>query len=132
MARKLHKAIILLGSNIDTEKNIKKAKDLLTKISKDYRFSDSMLTKPLGYKNQQDFTNAVASVHTELEQEDLQALLKSFENILGRQRDPKNKNGPRTIDLDIIFFDGEIVGDDFQKKPFIKNLVSQLGVYITL
>lgn len=129
-SEKFHKAIILLGSNINPEKNIEKAKVLLEEMFEDITCSESITTKPIGYKHQQDFNNAAARITTELEQEKLKSVLNSIEDKLGRQRDPSNKNGPRTIDLDIVMFDGKTVGNDFKNKPFTKNLVSQLGISI--
>jgi 2-amino-4-hydroxy-6-hydroxymethyldihydropteridine diphosphokinase len=52
------------------------------------------------------FVNAVASVRTDLPAEDLLALLHKTETSFGRTR--STRNAPRTLDLDIIDYDGKV------------------------
>lgn len=60
-------------------------------------------TKPLGYTSQDWFVNGVIKIETELEPLRLLRALKRIESRLGRQE--TFRWGPRTIDLDILFFD---------------------------
>ncbi len=59
-------------------------------------------TFPYGYKEQENFFNAVIKVETELSLFDLFDFIKFVENNLGRIK--RNKWGPREIDLDILFY----------------------------
>ena len=71
--------------------------------------SSLYLTAPVGYDNQPDFVNAVCSVRTSLDGVSLLAVLNRIEADFGRER--TFRNAPRTLDLDIIDFDG-ISSDD--------------------
>ena len=63
-------------------------------------------TEPQDYLDQPRFLNMAVEVETDLAPRELLALIQSIESALGRQRTiPK---GPRTIDLDILFY-GDIV-----------------------
>jgi 2-amino-4-hydroxy-6-hydroxymethyldihydropteridine diphosphokinase len=53
-----------------------------------------------------DFVNAVAVVRSDLSPAGLMAVLQQTETIHGRKR--SEKNAPRTLDLDIVDFDGRI------------------------
>jgi 2-amino-4-hydroxy-6-hydroxymethyldihydropteridine diphosphokinase len=65
-------------------------------------------TEPVGFKDQEWFVNVAVAIDTSLSPEELLALCQSVEQKLGRVRDPKNQFGPRTIDIDILFY-GDLV-----------------------
>lgn len=97
-----------IGTNIgDRFKNIEKALEdikelgIITKISKIYE------TKPVGYKDQDDFLNLVIELETELQVTDLIIKLQEIEHRMGRIKTVKN--GPRIIDLDILLYNNEII-----------------------
>jgi 2-amino-4-hydroxy-6-hydroxymethyldihydropteridine diphosphokinase len=60
-------------------------------------------TSPWGYADQPDFLNQVIKAQTELTPQDLLVYLKQWEVRLGRT--PSFKNGPRQVDLDVLFYD---------------------------
>jgi 2-amino-4-hydroxy-6-hydroxymethyldihydropteridine diphosphokinase len=60
---------------------------------------------PIGLVDQPDFRNAVASVETALPAERLLAALNAVEAEFGRVREVRF--GPRTLDLDLIWYEGE-------------------------
>ena len=60
-------------------------------------------TEPWGYADQPAFLNMVVRAETDLSPRDLLARLKGLEASLGRV--PGFRNGPRLIDLDILFYD---------------------------
>ncbi len=64
-------------------------------------------TPPWGYADQPAFLNQVAEVETDLDPWELLLYLKRIEKQLGRQ--PSVRNGPRLIDLDILFFSDRII-----------------------
>ncbi|MFC2059371.1 2-amino-4-hydroxy-6-hydroxymethyldihydropteridine diphosphokinase [Chloroflexota bacterium] len=93
-----------LGSNMgNREGNLSKAvkqmgeKVIIKALSSIYE------TDPVGYEQQPKFLNAVISGTTELDPFDLLNFIKSLESALGRV--PNFQNGPRTIDIDILFYD---------------------------
>jgi 2-amino-4-hydroxy-6-hydroxymethyldihydropteridine diphosphokinase len=67
---------------------------------------------PIGVVEQADFLNGAFLVETALDREAFRAYLKGVEDRLGRVREG-NKYGPRTIDLDIVVWNREIVDKDF-------------------
>ena len=60
------------------------------------------VTEPVGYADQDDFYNICISFETDLEPMELLDLSQSIEQELKRVR--LIKNGPRTIDLDILLY----------------------------
>ncbi|MBI5964976.1 MAG: 2-amino-4-hydroxy-6-hydroxymethyldihydropteridine diphosphokinase [Chloroflexi bacterium] len=64
-------------------------------------------TPPWGFKEQDAFLNQVLKVETGLAPEPLLRHLKRLEVALGRV--PNFQNGPRLIDIDILFFDSMII-----------------------
>lgn len=65
------------------------------------------LSKPAGYIDQPDFINAVAQVLTRLSPRALMAALLDIEARHGRDR--AFKNAPRTLDLDLLLYDGLVM-----------------------
>jgi 2-amino-4-hydroxy-6-hydroxymethyldihydropteridine diphosphokinase len=64
-------------------------------------------TEPVGVKEQPDFLNLVCEVRTRLSPEELLAKCMQVEAGLGRVR--SRANGPRTIDIDILFYGSEVI-----------------------
>ncbi len=120
-----HKAVISLGSNIDPEANVEKALKGLESIGVIIKKSSFIYTEPLLYKDQPKFLNGVVLLATELDQDTLRQQLKALETKLGRIR-TTNKNGPRTIDFDIIIFDDEIVDSDYYERDFLRKMVTEV------
>lgn len=101
---------VALGSNLDdpvlhVQRALREIDELpetaLMKISSLYE------TAPEGLEDQPPFVNAVAQVATTLSPDDVLARLHAIEAQHGRLRNSDNevRNGPRTLDLDILIFD---------------------------
>jgi 2-amino-4-hydroxy-6-hydroxymethyldihydropteridine diphosphokinase len=118
----MNTAIIGVGSNIEPLINIEKAKAM---ISQDHKFlgeSEFVKTKPIGIEEQPDFLNGVFLISTELSFEELKAWLKRTESVLGRLP-TTNRYDPRTIDLDILIWNEQVVHEDVYHRDFIKKAV---------
>jgi dihydroneopterin aldolase / 2-amino-4-hydroxy-6-hydroxymethyldihydropteridine diphosphokinase len=107
------KAWICLGSNLDKPmQQLEKAVNYLQE--KCYvtilRQGKAFMTKPFGYKNQPDFANQLLEIETLLTPSELLIFLKNAELELGRK--PTFKWGPRTIDMDIVFYGDEIINSE--------------------
>jgi 2-amino-4-hydroxy-6-hydroxymethyldihydropteridine diphosphokinase len=118
-------ALISAGSNISPAENIEKAKAFLVRKFRSISFSKNLMTKPVGFAEQPDFINAVFYIKTRKDQAALKLLLWEIEDRLGRVR-TGNKYGPRTIDLDIVVWNGVIVDDDVYTRDFLKELVVEM------
>ena len=94
-----------MGSNLgDREKNISSAVEYLKKTSgiKVTRVSSLYETDPVGGPPQGKFLNGAIEIETYLSPYELLRRLKEIEMELGRKKTVVN--GPRTIDLDILFY----------------------------
>jgi len=118
--------IINIGSNIDAEKNIPNMFELLGREVSIVKISSFRKTKPIGIKAQPDFTNGAVRIRTPLSREELKSVLFQIEDRLGRDRTAP-KFGPRTIDLDIVAWNGEIVDNDYYTRDFIRESVEQVS-----
>lgn len=83
-------------------------------------------TKPIGIANQPDFSNGAVRIKTEKGMDELNQLLKSLEDQMGRDR-TQPKFGPRTIDLDIMIWNNAIIDTDFFSREFLRNSATELG-----
>lgn len=100
-------AYISIGSNVgDKQVNCRKAIDHLVELGRIISVSSLYYTEPVGYKEQEDFINAVAAVETSCSPLELLSRCHSIEDRLGRRRTVRW--GPRTIDLDILLY-GDLV-----------------------
>jgi len=107
-----------IGSNLgDREANIQKAISLLNLHSKIkvLQVSSIIETKPYGYIDQPDFLNGAILIETELSPSKLLTELQKIERKLKRKQ--KIRWGPRTIDLDILFYDDLVIEKDGLKIP---------------
>ena len=118
--------IIGIGSNIEAEKNIPAMLEILKDHVDVLKVSSFIQTKPIGIKNQPEFTNGAVKIRTRLDQIKLNHLLKSIEDQMGRDRDAP-KFGPRCIDLDIVKWDDKVVDDDYYSREFLQKLVKELN-----
>ncbi len=66
-------------------------------------------TEAWGVKNQQAYLNMCIEVHTPLKSDELIKTLLQIELILGRERNMHLQYSPRTIDLDILFYNNECI-----------------------
>jgi GTP cyclohydrolase I len=122
---KPNKAIIAVGSNIEPKTHIERAREMIAAEHTLVAVSNLVRTTPQGLAEQADFLNGAFSIETGLDSERLEAYLKEVEATLGRVR-TENKNGPRTIDLDITVFNGEIIDNDFYRYDFVRKAVTEL------
>lgn len=136
--RMWHTAYIALGSNVgNKEENLNKALNMIndenTKVIKTAPF---LITEPWGYEDQDEFLNTVSKVKTLLTPHELMDFLLNCEKELKRER--IIKWGPRTIDLDILFYDDLITDDEKTILPhpriadrmFVLEPLSNIAPYL--
>ncbi len=110
------KVYIGIGSNLNNrEKLIKESIEEIKEFAKLKKQSKIIETEPVGYTNQGKFLNMVIEIDTNLEPLELLIKLQEIEHKLGRIREIKN--GPRTIDLDILFYGDKIVNQPHLQIP---------------
>jgi 2-amino-4-hydroxy-6-hydroxymethyldihydropteridine diphosphokinase len=104
-------AYIGLGSNLgDREQNVRDALARLAELG-EVRASPFHETDPVGVIDQPKFVNAVAELSTRLGPCDLLESLLAIERELGRDRSREERWGPRTLDLDLLLYGGEMIDE---------------------
>lgn len=103
-----HIVYLALGSNMGNRlANLKAAVGNLTPQMNVKKKSPVYETPPWGFADQAAFLNQVVKVATYLQPQALLVHLKRLETALGRV--PSFENGPRLIDIDILFYDNMIM-----------------------
>ncbi len=131
----MNKTYLLLGSNMgNSQKQLSKAIGLIeNQIGKVVRQSSLYSTAAWGNTNQPDFLNQVIIVETALAAiQTIQTILQ-IEKKMGRVRTVKN--APRIIDIDILFFNKEIIDQEeltvphpqLQNRRFVLVPLNQLS-----
>jgi 2-amino-4-hydroxy-6-hydroxymethyldihydropteridine diphosphokinase len=113
-----HLAYLSLGSNIQPETNLIRALELLQTFGKIEKVSHAWESESDGAEGP-NYLNACVLLHSHLERVELkeQALL-PIERELGRQRSA-DKFAPRTMDIDIVVFDGQSCADKYWEQAFV-------------
>lgn len=133
-----HTVYISLGSNMGNRKeyidNAVRALDQIREC-RVKQCSGQIETAPYGMTDQEDFLNACLEMDTLLTPQELLAELNRIEKEAGRERNIHW--GPRTLDLDIIFYDDRIVQDrnlciphvDMHRRKFVLEPLAQIAPY---
>ncbi|MFA5160964.1 MAG: 2-amino-4-hydroxy-6-hydroxymethyldihydropteridine diphosphokinase [Elusimicrobiales bacterium] len=124
-----------LGSNLGArEENIAAAVAALVKSGvRVLKASSVVETRPYGLAGQPDFLNCALECETELSPPELLAAALRIEAGLGRER--RVRWGPRTVDIDIIFYGGEIINSpeltvphpDMANREFVLGPLCELA-----
>ena len=112
ITRKWHTVYLSLGTNMgDKKKNLLEAIEKINTLENTKVTSKSSIleTEPFGYTEQDMFLNACIEIKTLFTPQELLEKLLAIELEMGRVR--TIKWGPRVIDIDILFFDDEIIQD---------------------
>ncbi|MCI8691966.1 MAG: 2-amino-4-hydroxy-6-hydroxymethyldihydropteridine diphosphokinase [Lachnospiraceae bacterium] len=139
VSRSWHRAYIALGSNMgDREGYLSGALEAMKAhpLMEVKKVSDRIITKPYGGVEQEDFLNGAAEIETILEPEELLEELHKIENAAGRER--ILRWGPRTLDLDILFYDKikmeneklVIPHPDLENRRFVLEPMASIAPYL--
>ena len=132
LTRGWHKVYVAFGSNMGEKETyiqnaVKEFKDSI--YFRNIKISDLFYSKPYGGVEQEDFINGILEVETMLEPFELLEILHEFEEKAGRIR--IQHWGPRTLDLDIIFYDDLILDEKELQIPH-KDMINRDFVLIPL
>ena len=114
----MNKAYLSLGSNRGGRTaNLKNAINLLTEWAGSVTIVSSLYeTPPWEMEDETDFINQALLLETEMSSEQLIDTIILIESMMGRQRTSK-KYEPRKIDIDILFFNDEIINTEDLTVP---------------
>lgn len=118
ISRKWHKVYLSLGSNMgDKRENLLEAIKRVGELENTEVVKSSTIleTEPFGYIEQDNFLNACLEVKTLLTPQEFLSSILKIELDMGRVREIKW--GPRVIDIDILFYDNEIIQEDNLAVP---------------
>ena len=101
----------------------------MSKIAKDSEISSIYLTKPLGFAEQPEFTNAVCKLYVDFDPFQLLEHLMELQNKFGRNN--SFPNGPRILDLDLISYNDLVINTPLLKLPH-PRMKTRLFVLIPL
>ena len=138
ITRGWHKTYIAFGSNLgEKEKYIEDAvQDIRkSKFFRNIKISEFYYSAPYGGVEQDDFVNGVLEAETMLEPYELLDYLHELEAKANRVRE--QHWGPRTLDLDIIFYDDLVLDEeqlqiphkDMKNRDFVLVPLAQLAGY---
>ena len=93
-------------------------------------------TEPLYDKDQPHFVNAVVKYHSDLDPFEILDYVRHIETRFLRRRDPLRPNGPRTMDIDILFYGNHIINSNklsiphprFHERKFILFPMAEIDV----
>jgi len=111
---------ILIGSNVgDRKGHVDKACEMISGICGEIvEKSPVYESEPWGFEAEQWFLNQVIMVRTEMSPDDLMKQLLEIEQMLGRDRTtPHEGYVSRPMDLDILYYDNQIVDTEFVTAP---------------
>jgi dihydroneopterin aldolase/2-amino-4-hydroxy-6-hydroxymethyldihydropteridine diphosphokinase len=136
ITRGYHTAFLSIGSNIEDRKGyldfaVTKFKNTMAHTSV-VAVSDYIETEPYGMTDQASFLNGALEIRTLLSPQELLDTLHQMEAIAGRKRDVHW--GPRTLDVDIIFYDDLVLTNpnitiphaDMANRDFVLRPLMQL------
>ena len=147
MSRARHKVFIAYGSSMSYEKEGKRLESpeiiegAIELLSQDpeidiIKKSENIITEPYGGVAENKFYNGMLQAETFYEPEELLDCLHSVEKSFGRTRDVHW--GDRTLDLDIIYYDRDVIytdrlsvpHPDMQNRDFVLKPLNELAPYM--
>jgi len=132
-----YETVVGIGGNVGDVR--RRFEHLFISLRKDKRVSlmkTSLILKnpPFGYTNQDDFFNSILVLKTSMQPKVFLRYLLRLEKKFGRKR--TFANAPRTLDLDIIFFDNRKINtkDLILPHPFYAQresvMIPLVGIYL--
>ena len=131
--KNFNKIILSLGSNIgDKKSNLETAINEINKFSTIKKVSSIYQSDPILLKDQENFFNLVLEIEYKKSAIELLETTKDVERRMGRKKTVKY--GPRIIDIDIVFFNNQIINSkdlviphyDWSNRVFVVKPLCEL------
>ena len=121
----MNEGIIMIGSNVNPEENIRIAKE---KINDKYEIvaeSRVLVTLPRGSKYKHHFMNQAIKILSDEYYADTVKFFKQIEKEMGRTEDGK-ENGLIPIDIDFVFWNATAMRNDYERWDFVRTCIDQI------
>lgn len=122
----LNKIILSLGSNRESEANIRRANELLCAYLTSVTFSEAAYTEAVGLPEGGEFLNQVAVGYTQEQPEAIRQTLKQMERQLGRTPEGKAQ-GCIPIDIDLLQWNEQVLKPADLEREYVVSLLRTLG-----
>lgn len=121
-----HLIIACVGTNVNHQSNIAKAREILDSTFADCRFSRVMLTLPIGMDNTNvRFANMLVVFNSTLETEEVISKLKQIERQCGDTRLARSQ-GEVVMDIDLLRYDDERFHPSDWQRHYVKTLIEEM------
>jgi 2-amino-4-hydroxy-6-hydroxymethyldihydropteridine diphosphokinase len=129
----MNRGVLSIGSNIDPEFHIAEARRSLKEMVRIVSESRFVKTKAVMPEAKAEFSsgktgyfiNGAVLIETEMEKGRLESLLKKLEKESGRVR-TGDKFAPRTLDIDVVIWNGKIIDQDVHQREYLRRLVKEI------
>lgn len=123
----MHQILLAVGSNYNRSKSIASVKRLLLERFCDVRFSEELLTEPVGTTTTgEPYINFLVAGATEKGVEEVVAELKQLETLCGNTRSLRNE-GNVVVDIDLMLYDTTRYHEADWKRGYIIELLEMFG-----
>lgn len=121
-----HLIIACVGTNVNHQSNIAKAREFLDNTFADCRFSRVMLTLPIGMGNTNvRFANMLVVFNSILDTEEIVSKLKQIERQCGDTRLARSR-GEVVMDIDLLRYDDERFHPSDWQRHYVKTLMEEM------
>lgn len=121
-----HLIIACVGTNVNHQSNIAKAREILDNTFADCRFSRVMLTLPIGMDNTNvRFANMLVVFNSTLDTEEVVSKLKQIEKQCGDTRMARSQ-GEVVMDIDLLRYDDERFHPSDWQRHYVKTLMGEM------
>jgi len=123
LKNKEHEVIISLASNENQGANLERARELLTMIIHNLKFTQEKWTEPVNTIRKARYLNQLCKGTTELGANLLGEILKETERRIGRTH---NEDGIVVIDIDLLAYDEQLYHLRDWDRNYVKDLIKEL------
>lgn len=121
-----HLIIACVGTNVNHQSNIVKAREILDNTFADCRFSRVMLTLPIGMDNTNvRFANMLVVFDSTLDTKEIVSKLKQIERQCGDTRLARSR-GEVVMDIDLLRYDDERFHQSDWQRHYVKTLMVEM------
>ena len=121
----MNTALIMLGSNFNSEQNIEIAIEKLSEHFEIEKQSSIIETQPFGKHYVNNFQNIALKIQSEETAEETKLIFKDIEMEMGRTSESKTL-GIIPIDIDLIYWNDNLIHRDFDRFKFVRMCIEEV------